>query len=243
MSADLESVLDAYRAENAGEGLDRARIERRIVASLAQRRARGRRRLWVVPLGMGLLGSVALAATVGPMLWREPAGVPEPRDTPASTARSVSSPSPPEARPASEAERGLEPLSPSAGERGVEPLPAEPMAPSPRLAPTHPSLRSAPPPRDTTASLELAEYTAARRLQVDERNPRAALRAWDIYLQRFPAGALHVEARFNRVRCLLELGESHEARQSLRPLAAGAFGPQRQSQALTLLQALDERER
>lgn len=268
MSSELKPLLDAYRAENRGEALDRDEIERRIIASLSKRRARGRRSLWIVPMGMGLLGSVALAATGGAELWRHFVGeAPRERSTATTSAPAgarSAAPSPhhepelaqappvqtPPARPSDEApepprRQSLEARAADEAENSVAPASARRAPPQRRAsaAPHEQQPKPAHKPEQREQNPELTAYAAARRLQLEEHNPSAALRAWDSYLERFPRGPLSAEARFNRIRCLIELDQRERAIRELQPFAAGKFGRERQSQALTLLQALGELDR
>ncbi|WP_156338817.1 tetratricopeptide repeat protein [Chondromyces crocatus] len=72
-----------------------------------------------------------------------------------------------------------------------------------------------------------------------ERNPAAALGAWDAYLREDPRGRFATEARYNRALCLVRLGRAGEARSALESFARGAFGGYRQADAQKLLDALE----
>lgn len=93
-------------------------------------------------------------------------------------------------------------------------------------------------PPTSTEPDEQTLYAAAHRLHFVEHNPGAALAAWDTYLRAAPRGRLSTEAHYNRALCLVRLGRSAEAEESLRSFARGAYGGYRQAEAQTLLDAL-----
>jgi hypothetical protein len=84
-----------------------------------------------------------------------------------------------------------------------------------------------------------ALYAAAHRAHFVDRDPAAALRAWDTYLAVAPSGPFAPEARYNRALALVRLGRRAEARDALAPFAAGAFGGYRATEARALLGALE----
>ncbi|WP_437684742.1 tetratricopeptide repeat protein [Sorangium sp. So ce176] len=83
-----------------------------------------------------------------------------------------------------------------------------------------------------------ALYQAAHRAHFVDRNPAAALAAWNDYLAAAPRGRFAVEAQYNRALCLVRLGRADEARRALEPFAQGAFGGYRQTESRSLLDAM-----
>ncbi|WP_437497169.1 tetratricopeptide repeat protein [Sorangium sp. So ce1099] len=88
-----------------------------------------------------------------------------------------------------------------------------------------------------------ALYQAAHRAHFVERNPSAALGAWDAYLAAAPRGRFAVEAQYNRALCLVRLGRTDEARRALEPFAQGAHGGYRQTESRSLLEAMSSADR
>ena len=89
---------------------------------------------------------------------------------------------------------------------------------------------------------DLELYREAHRAHFVQRDPRAALEAWDRYLAAYPRGNFTLEARYNRALCLVRLGRHDAARQALAPFAAGEVsGGYRRTEASALLEALDAR--
>ncbi|MGK3984285.1 hypothetical protein WME99_14675 [Sorangium sp. So ce136] len=88
-----------------------------------------------------------------------------------------------------------------------------------------------------------ALYQAAHRAHFVERNPSAALGAWDAYLAAAPRGRFAVEAQYNRALCLVRLGRTDEARRALEPFAQGAHGGYRQTESRSLLEAMSRADR
>ncbi|WP_437774144.1 tetratricopeptide repeat protein [Sorangium sp. So ce1097] len=142
------------------------------------------------------------------------------------------------------------------------PLPAPPLAPTappprrvavapparaPSIAPSAagPAEASQPPAGDPQAIQRPpagpdadALYQAAHRAHFVDRNPSAALAAWNEYLAAAPRGRFAVEAQYNRALCLVRLGRTDEARRALEPFARGAFGGYRQTESRSLLEAM-----
>jgi hypothetical protein len=81
-------------------------------------------------------------------------------------------------------------------------------------------------------------YAVAHKAHFVDRDPVAALRAWDAYLAAAPDGPLSPEARYDRAITLARLGRRAEARTALEPFAQGAYGDYRAKEAKTLLNAL-----
>jgi outer membrane protein assembly factor BamD (BamD/ComL family) len=82
-------------------------------------------------------------------------------------------------------------------------------------------------------------YAVAHHAHFAQRDPAAALRAWDRYLAVHPRGRFAPEARYNRALMLIRLGRVPEAREALTPFAEGQLGGYRQREARELLGALD----
>ncbi|WP_437668692.1 tetratricopeptide repeat protein [Sorangium sp. So ce131] len=183
---------------------------------------------------------------------------------PLEPAPSAEAPAPPEPAPSAEAIAPPEPA-PSAEALALAPSPppapsAAPVSARPRRAKTPAPQRAARPapsaasreaglpPEPATASPLPAPppaapdadalYQAAHRAHFVERNPAAALAAWDVYLAAAPRGRFSVEAQYNRALCLVRLGRADEAQRALEPFARGAFGAYRQTDARVLIDAL-----
>jgi hypothetical protein len=259
MSSELEPLFRAYRAENRARGLDPQRIEKRIIATLSERHSRRVKRVWLLPIGIGLLGTVAAAA--GPRFFENlgnsktetlptaqdaPSKAPllraAPRDRMDHASSAVVESTAPAPAKSADPLRASAPASSTKPSKVATPSRSTTGHAQATLQPVSPESSPAGARTPSDVDRELALYAAARRLQTEQSDAGAALRAWDDYLQRYPQGTLSADARFNRVRCLLDLGERALARRSLQPLAAGVHGNERQTQALTLLQALEETE-
>jgi hypothetical protein len=81
-------------------------------------------------------------------------------------------------------------------------------------------------------------YAAAHHAHFVDRDPPAALRAWDAFLAFAPDDALAPEARYNRALTLVRLDRRADARLALEPFARGAYGQYRVREARALLDAL-----
>ncbi|WP_437729680.1 tetratricopeptide repeat protein [Sorangium sp. So ce1335] len=180
-------------------------------------------------------------------------------DAPAPPPPEPEAPAPPPPEPSSVAELAppaplpAPPLSPSAP---PESAPAPRRAPVVAVAPRARSSSSAPvaaspakpaqPPADDPQAIQRppagpdadALYQAAHRAHFVDRNPSAALAAWNDYLAAAPRGRFAVEAQYNRALCLVRLGRTDEARRALEPFAQGAFGGYRQTESRSLLEAM-----
>ena len=108
-----------------------------------------------------------------------------------------------------------------------------PAVPAPRSPPLRPSSS-----RGLLASTELAMYERAHRTHFHDGSPRAALRAWNEYIARFPQGRLLPEAEFNRAVCLVQLGDFERAREALLRLTAAGGSDYPKDQAEKLLAKL-----
>ncbi|AUX44122.1 hypothetical protein SOCE26_055840 [Sorangium cellulosum] len=166
---------------------------------------------------------------------------------------SVEAPAPPEPPPSVEAlalppspppAPSPAPVSARAPRRAEAPAPPRAARPAPPAAPREAGLspepatagpQAAPPPAGPDVD---ALYQAAHRAHFVERNPAAALAAWDVYLAAAPRGRFSVEAQYNRALCLVRLGRTDEAQRALEPFARGAFGAYRQTESRALLDAL-----
>jgi hypothetical protein len=126
---------------------------------------------------------------------------------------------------------GAGPRAPGSPDRGAAARPSGENAPEKAAPPAIARAAEADPEGETL-------YAAAHRLHFVERNPGAALGAWDAYLRAAPRGRFSVEAHYNRALCLVRLGRSTEARRALEPFARGAAGGYRQTEASSLLEAM-----
>jgi hypothetical protein len=117
-------------------------------------------------------------------------------------------------------------------------------------APLASSKKRAPSPRRALPELpsepgkdpELVEFRAAHDAHFRGTrggSSRAALSAYQSYLEHFPNGRFVPEARYNLGLLQLKNGDSKAARATLAPFAQGAFGGYRQTQAQALLDAID----
>jgi outer membrane biosynthesis protein TonB len=140
-------------------------------------------------------------------------------------------PNPPSPPPPADRQEASAPAAATAPATKADEAPAaEPAAAEPAAAQA-----PAPAPVDPHAH---ALYQAAHRAHFAERNPSAALTAWDAYLAAAPRGRFAVEAHYNRALCLVRLGRTDEAKRALEPFARGSFGGYRQAEAQKLLDAM-----
>jgi len=126
---------------------------------------------------------------------------------------------------------------------GLRPIPRTPRdstvrpAPTPTEAPSEPVIE----PTDEGLPEEVDPlYRRAHHLHFVQRNPRAALAAWDRYLASEPRGRFALEARYNRAISLVRLGRRGAALAALRPFAEGAYRGYRQREARQLIEALEQ---
>lgn len=243
----------------------RARVMRTLQVRRARRLAAIR---VLLPLAAVLLGSVAWASATHrlPARWYElaeqlgltarnepaepPALAPAPREAPpALAAPTLSGVDPaaaeviaaaPKAAPPSPAEpRGAPALrkkeEPRAQHASSTTPSAAPAGAAPATTAQASSEAAAPAPFDAAAH---ALYEAAHRAHFVDRNPRAALSAWNAYLAAAPRGRFAVEAHYNRALCLVRLGRTAEARKALEPFASGRSGGYRRAEAQKLLDAM-----
>lgn len=233
----LSEATRALRAEHGGASDAASSTERLILARVRRQSERRFWRLrWLLP-AVALLVVSSAAARVGPLFpslsrlteswFREPAHAPK-----------VSSPKP--ARLASANPTSIATATASA-------LPSPPPAPFAIAKPVaanrgKPSSHTAAASSAATLSQAPPEpeelYRAAHRSHFVDRDPAAALTAWDRYLQAAPRGALVLEARYNRALALARLGRNVEAVSALEPFARGEYGPYRQAEARALVDKL-----
>jgi hypothetical protein len=236
----------------------------RVMTTLRKERARRVPLVrMLIPLAAVLVGSMAWAASMGrlPTSFREvvPGFAKEPEappslSVPPSSAPPSSAPSSAPTAPLETEEKALEAPpereamdAPNGAPPRVAAKPIGALTPEPRAG------RSIPPPTVTTTPTappaekpattpsepdEQALYSAAHRYHFVERNPGAALAAWDTYLRAAPRGRLAVEAHYNRALCLVRLGRAAEAEAALEGFARGAYGGYRRAEARTLLDAM-----
>jgi hypothetical protein len=86
---------------------------------------------------------------------------------------------------------------------------------------------------------EDALYRDAHRAHFVDKNPARALRGWDAYLAAYPTGRYVLEAKYNRALDLVRLGRTDAARAALEPFARGEMNGYRQTEARSILDALD----
>jgi TolA-binding protein len=230
---DDDLVTDSLRAlrESTDGASDRAaRTRTNILAQAEERRRRSRRTtLVLLPLAAALLASGAWAAVTGRLAHRvDVAG--EGRD--ASTTI-------PAARPAAPSATAPETELPAV--TTATPSEEEAPAPATSVVASRDDARVAPAPPASNARVvsteEQALYSRAHRAHFVERDPSAALAAWDAYLAGHPDGRFALEARYNRAISLVRLGRRREAREALTPFAEGTYGGYRRTEARALLDA------
>jgi hypothetical protein len=237
----LTRAARALRETNDGTSPDAASTRSRILGASVLRKKR--RRVFVavwMPLAAVLVVSSAWAAVTGrlPRLaaWLRGAphapamGAPRPRP-PLDPSESPTPTAPPVPPPARESPRASAPPAST---------PTAPPASSPPAFSG--TSATAPRPRrdrDRDHDREEGLYTAAHHAHFVDRDPAAALTAWDAYLAAYPDGRFAPEARYNRALTLVRLGRIDEARAALEPFADGRTHGYRQTEARTLLDALD----
>ncbi|WP_437292453.1 tetratricopeptide repeat protein [Sorangium sp. So ce426] len=157
------------------------------------------------------------------------AAAPEPPPLPAPIAEPPIAPAPPRApvlavAPVRSASRPVAAVAPSSARQPTAPRPAA----------GDPQAIERPPAGPDVDAL----YQAAHRAHFVERNPAAALDAWNAYLAAAPRGRFAVEAQYNRALCFVRLGRKDEARRALEPFAQGALGGYRKDESRSLLEAM-----
>lgn len=244
--AALARAMDALRKAADGSSAD-PQVSRRLILARAQV-SRPKRRVAVVllPIAATLLVSTAWGAASGRLphwvqalrqsrVLRSDGSWPGPS---IATQTSRTTPAPVAAPSASE----------SAEAANVEiPRETTEVAPVRQLPTAKPSMRTASPrakrPEPQAPGISNAEratYGEAHAAHFVQRDPAAALRAWDAYLADYPRGSFALEAHYNRAISLARLGRRQEARSALEPFVHGSFGGYRQAEARTLLDALTD---
>jgi len=241
----LARSLRALRDSSDGSSPDAAVTRTRILAEASRASATRRRRavFYALPFAAALLVSTAWAASTGALpRWLD--GLLPPRaSTHAAGSSSFAMPAPMPAPPVSPAAHdGDAEASPPAVTPGDLPsitAPSPPLLPPASAASASGTGRGGNQAGDGGSSREAAAYQAAHRAHFVDRDPVAALPAWDAYLRDFPAGAFALEARYNRGIALVRLGRHDEARAVLQPFARGEVDGYRAASARQLLEALD----
>jgi hypothetical protein len=243
----LDRAVKALRASGDLAQRENAETRRRVLRAVA---IRGRRRRGLVRWGLPLAAALALpsawAATGGPFLLLRTGApavvasngeVPVARPSPGVSVGGAgipvvvaAPPATPDTPPPSVVVDALPVAAAPTTAHGVHPdLPA--------LRATAASARAPSPAAASTAATNDL-YAAAHRAHFVDRNPAAALAAWDAYLRVAPRGALAPEARYNRALCLVRLGRRDEAIAALGPFASGGNGGYRQREAAELIETL-----
>jgi len=106
--------------------------------------------------------------------------------------------------------------------------------PMPGPSMSQPSPRQVPQRRASTPS-ELDLYGRAHRLHFHSESPRAALRAWTVYVELYPGGRFFPEAQFNRAVCLVRIGDLARAREALTQVVEHSPADYQRAQAERLL--------
>lgn len=174
----------------------------------------------------------AAARSIAPAIPLGPNAAPDGKDAPAAPARAAQ-PAPIEAV-AAPPPAALPPLQ-TAPIQTSNAAPAPPSS-DPPSPPASSSARAAAPAAPSPD--EIALYETAHRIHFVDRNPTAALAAWDTYLRAAPRGRFAVEAQYNRALCLVRVGRTAEAEKVLLGFARGAYGGYRRTEAQNLLDAM-----
>lgn len=239
----LSAALAAYATATAGERLDARLVRARILQSRAPRRRSRRRFSFVLPLAAAFVASAAMAAShpgirsaVVTQLEAMLSGTPAlPSPSPPSAPRRVP---PATVAPLAPVSVSSPPISnDSASPIAVDDLPLAP----PSTTVSSKELGLPVPSRAAPEDPQLVAYRAAHRTHHDSGDARAALSAWDRYLDEFPAGSFADDARFNRALCLIRLGQLVAARAALSSFANAPAGSYRQAEAASLLHGLSAR--
>jgi hypothetical protein len=265
LSQMARALRESRTGRHANPGSSRAVI---LTEAASKKRRRRLGVVWLVPLAAVLVISTAVAG-VGPagrFVWKRylarivgadrnaevvaaasgstvPASVvAAPPDEPAPLA--ASEPEPVQVKGPAEANvprvRAASPRAARAAKVAKRAVaePAEESKPGPTAEPAAAHAPSAPAIReDEDGRL----YARAHEAHFVERNPSAALTAWDDYLAARPDGRFALEARYNRALCLVRLERLDEAKAALEPFRQGRFGSYRQVEATRLLDALNHR--
>ena len=238
----LDEAFAALREETATTNVERAAATRRaLLLRTADRRRRTNVVRFVLPFAAVLAVSAAWAAATG-----RRAGVLGSRDE-AMTDSAGQTAGEAAARGAAAARTTDDSGAPDAvavPASSVPPVDVAALPPAPALVPrlaaprasTSTASSSAAAARaDASLDAEEAAYRPAHEAHFIARDWPKALVGWDAYLAKYPNGRFAPEARYNRALVLLRLGRTDEAREALRPFAAGAYGGYRQHEAKELL--------
>jgi hypothetical protein len=251
----LARATRAARAESDRAPPEVARTRARVLATSSRHARRRVRFATLAPLAAALAVSTAWAGTNGwlAQTWQglrsvvRPAVSESPRSSPERTfpVAERSAPPPAEELPTRPERPGVPVVAVESLPRvtprvsGLAPLATGVVTPAPESEPAEPSesdgAGAGEAPLQDEASLL---YAAAHRAHFVERDPGAALRAWDAYLRAAPTGALVPEARYNRALTLVRLGRRDEARAALSPFVDGTYGTYRAREAREILGAL-----
>jgi hypothetical protein len=232
----LTRAARALREANDGSSPDAVSTRRRILGAsvLRKKRRRAFAAVWM-PLAAVLVVSSAWAAVTG----RVPRLVAWLRGAPHAPAMAAPRPRPP-IDPVESPPPAAPPVPPPATESPGAPASIASTAPPALASPaTSTSASRSRRDRDHDHDREEGLYTAAHHAHFVDRDPVAALTAWDAYLAAYPDGRFAPEARYNRALTLVRLGRTDEARAALEPFADGRNHGYRQTEARTLLDALD----
>jgi hypothetical protein len=246
MNADdiLERASRALRQQSSSPSADARRTRSRVLARASRRARWDKLAITLAPLAAVLAMSTAWASTRGgiPLSWSRVAGffAWQPGEPKAGATRGRAGAIVSPAVAAAPASAAHDPMAPSVPEIGVDMLPpateARRTAPAAREEPVEQAAASQARSSDDASRL----YAEAHRAHFVDRDPSAALRAWNAYLLAAPEGALVPEARYNRALALVRLGRRAEARQALEPFAKGMYGGYRGREAKELVAALGE---
>lgn len=257
MTQDLLTKATKALSESGHEQQGGRFTRERLMGSLHDRKRRSNTRFAVfLPLAAIFVGSTAFAAATGSLHVFVMSALNVVGMAPSESGEKVhppeaekSEPSPIQARPAAaapvassvEPERAAD-EAPPASATAVEPVSGRSELPPARQTAA---------PRASSASASLSEhrvvendahatYRAAHVAQFKRNDCGTALAGYAEYLAQQPAGRFAVDARYNRILCLVRLGRAAEARVDLQRFADGAYGGYRQADAERLLAALDE---
>jgi TolA-binding protein len=251
--ASLGPLVDAFRKETAHGSRDAKILRTRILQKLETRRRRFSPTAWSIPLIAVLFGGAALAATSSGGAWladfmtrfHSTSTLKAPFSRRASDGssnaklRPVAAPRAPRVEGVPVAPRDSEPGMTDV-ERPIirfEELPAAVPTTEPRRLPPRTSkmATSDETREDAPLTEQLALYRAAHDSYFRDGALEQAAERFHAYLDRFPNGALSVEAKFNQGACLARLGRMREAARFLEPFARGAHGDYMKKAASDLL--------
>lgn len=251
MTDPLKDAVQALRTSTSGKESGAGHYTRaRVLSTIRQKK---RRRVlnvaFGIPLAAILVGSGAWASQGALPHWVERISVslglrsaptaPSALVLPTLRSRVHSSASGEHPGPRPEVPRRAEDSSPPpAASNGS----ATSIIPEPERSPrvdTRRQTHSANPVDSRATELELSLYEKAHRAHFVQRDPGAALVAWNEYLRSAPRGRFAIEAQYNRAVCLVRLGRHVEARAALTPYAKGTHGGYRQAEARALIEELE----